>query len=325
MKRRPCRFLATTALCLAGASTSLVAAPARAADPAPEDAAVEQARMHFGQGLKLYKDGDFDAALVQFERAYAVKTNFKVLYNIAQCYFELHQYVETRDALVRYLRDGAGEIDAERKAGVENDLGDLARRIARLTVNVNVNGATVYVDGKKAGVTPLRSAIDVNEGQRTISIESAERGIKQRAVRVAGGEEQAIRVEFEAAKPEAAAARLGRPERSATARGSGLGAGFWVTGIGALALGAGAGVSGYFALRARADHQDALKRPVGSRADLDDSRDRAKTFALTTDVLAGGALLSAAVATVLLLTHESSAAQVGLGVGPGHVALRGQF
>ena len=324
MKRRPSRLLATTALWLAG-STAFVAVPARAAEAAPEDAAVEQARSHFGQGLKLYKDGDFDAALVQFERAYAVKSNFKVLYNIAQCYFELHQYVETRDALVRYLRDGAGEIDAERKATVENDLGELARRIAHLRVNVNVNGATVYVDGKKIGVTPLPSAIDVNEGQRTISIESAERGSKQRAVRVAGGEEQAIRVDFESVEPVAPATERGSPTRSGPARGSGLGAGFWVTGIGALALGAGAGVTGYFALQARADHQDALKRPVSSPAELDDSRDRAKTFALATDVLAGSAIVFAGIATVLLITHESGAAQVGVGVGPGHVALRGRF
>src|SRR6188768_4477158 len=85
---------------------------------------VEQARRHFGQGLKLYKDGDFDAALVQFERAYAVKPNFKVLYNIAQCHFELRQYVEARDTLSRYLKDGAGSIEAERQSAVQNDLAE---------------------------------------------------------------------------------------------------------------------------------------------------------------------------------------------------------
>src|ERR1700754_3957554 len=70
---------------------------------AGESLEVVQARKHFSQGLKLYKEGDFDAALVQFERAYAVKPNYKVLYNIAQSYFELRQYVEARDGLTRYL------------------------------------------------------------------------------------------------------------------------------------------------------------------------------------------------------------------------------
>jgi hypothetical protein len=325
MQRRPSIFV-ITALCLPCAAAGLRAAPAQAAEPASEGPDVEQARKHFSQGLKLYKDGDFDAALVQFERAYAVKSNFKVLYNIAQCNFELHQYVETRDALVRYLKDGAGEIDAERKAAVENDLSELSRRIAHLKLSVNVNGATVYVDGKKLGVTPLPAAIDVNEGQRTISIESAERGSKQRVVRVAGGEEQSISVEFEPGKTDAPASELGARSAGADVpRSRGLGAGFWVTGVGALALGAGAGVTGYYALKAQADHQDELKRPVASPSDLDDSRTRAKTFALTTDILAGSALVCAGIAGVLLLTHDSSPQQVGLGVGPGQLALRGRF
>ncbi|HYQ16067.1 MAG TPA: tetratricopeptide repeat protein, partial [Polyangiaceae bacterium] len=186
-------------------STALLsAAPTRAADEAAETSDVDRARTHFSQGLKLYKDGDFDAALVQFERAYAIKANFKVLYNIAQSYFELHQYVEARDALARYLKDGEGNIEPERKTAVENDLSDLQRRIAHLKLTVNVQGATVYVDGKRVGVTPLPAAIDVNEGQRTLSIEAADRGSKQRVVRVAGGEEQAINVDFEAAPSNAA-------------------------------------------------------------------------------------------------------------------------
>ena len=95
---------AVSVLSLSLAALSPLRAHAQGADSAEVSADdVEQARKHFGQGLKLYKDGDFDAALVQFERAYAVKPNFKVLYNIAQCYFELHQYVEARDTQSRDL------------------------------------------------------------------------------------------------------------------------------------------------------------------------------------------------------------------------------
>jgi tetratricopeptide repeat protein/PEGA domain-containing protein len=326
MSRSPSILIATTALCLSFAAASSCAAPAYAAEPVAETPEVDQARQHFGQGLKLYKDGDFDAALVQFERAYGIKSNFKVLYNIAQCYFELHQYVEARDALARYLKDGGGEIEGERRVAVQSDLAELQRRIARLKLNVNVNGATVYIDGKRAGVTPLPTAIDVNEGQRTVSIETPDRGSKQRVVRVAGGEAQVVSVDFEAAKGTAAAPLMGTPgEASGALRSNGLGAGFWVTGISALALGAGAGVTGYFALKAQSDHQDALKAPVASPDELDDSRTRAKNFARATDILAGSALVCASIATVVLITHDSGSRQVGIGIGPGHVALRGSF
>lgn len=304
-----------------------LSAHAQSADTA-ETGDVEQARKHFNQGLKLYKDGDFDAALVQFERAYAEKANFKVLYNIAQCYFELHQYVEARDTLARYLKEGAGQLDAERQIRAESDVTDLQKRIAHLTLTVNVTGATVYVDGKKIGVTPLSAAVDVNEGQRTISVETSDRGSKQRVVRLGGGEDQTVEIEFAApsAAPLAAPAPTAKTEAPRPQAQNGLGAGFWVSGSLALALGAGAGVTGYLALRAQDDRQKELETFGVTRADLDDSRNRAKTFALTTDILAGSAIVCAGVATVLLITHDSgSGEQVGLGVGPGNVTLRGRF
>lgn len=314
---------AATLLCLA--SAGLVTTPARAqsADAAGSDAEVEQARKHFSQGLKLYKDGDFDAALVQFERAYAIKSNFKVLYNIAQCYFELHQYVEARDALSRYVKEGGGNIESDRKTQVETDLAELQKRIAHLKLSVNVNGATIYVDGKKAGVTPLAGFIDVNEGQRTISVEAQDHGSKQRVVRLAGGEEQTVTLNFEETKPNTAAG--GVDVSGAPRAPTGLGTGFWVTGIGALALGAGAGVTGYLALQAQSDRDDRLKRPGATASELDDDATKAKTFALTTDILAGSAIVFAGIATVLLVTHDSGSQQVGVGVGPGNVSVRGTF
>ena len=309
------------------ATLSPLVAHAQAAAPAGEETGeVEQARKHFGQGLKLYKDGDFDAALVQFERAYAVKPNFKVLYNIAQCHFELHQYVEARDTLSRYLKDGAGSIETERQSTVQNDLAELERRIAQLTLKVNVTGATVYVDGKKAGVTPLSLPIDVSEGQRTISVETTDRGSKQRIVRVAGGEAQTVSLDFATVAPTAMPVNGSAKADGPTTRTSaGLGAGFWITGGLAVALGAGAGATGYFALKAQDDHDGDLKRFGVSKGELDDSRKRAQTFAVTTDILAGGAIVFAGIATVLLVTHDSGDQQVGLGVGPGNLLLRGNF
>lgn len=290
-----------------------------------ESLEVVQARKHFSQGLKLYKDGDFDAALVQFERAYAVKPNYKVLYNIAQSYFELRQYVEARDSLLRYLKDGGDAIDAERRSSVENDLTELQRRISHLKLVVNVAGAAVYVDGKKVGTTPLQSAVDVSEGQRTIAIESADRGSKQRVVRVAGGEEHIIEISFE--EPTRAASTRGAPrsDQPPAPPASGLGAGFWITGVSALALGAGAGVTGYLTLKSEQQHDDELDRLGVSQADLDESRKQTRTLALTTDILAGGAVLFAGIATVLLITHDSGSQQVGLSVAPGRVALSGKF
>jgi hypothetical protein len=324
-RQRTLRIAVSLGLLLA----ALAPRAARAQDSAGADAAGtedrEQARKHFAQGLKLYNDGDFDAALVQFERAYSVKANFKVLYNMAQCYFELRQYVDARDTLARYLKEGEGHIEAERQQQVEKALSELQRRVARLKLRVNVKGATVYVDGKKAGITPLAGPVDVNEGQRTISVETADRGTKQRVVRLAGGEEQAVTLDFDSVSAPSPSNASAESARSTPRPNNGLPTGFWVSGIGALALGAFAGVTGYLALSAQHDHDQELKRFGVTPSELEDSRDRAKTLAITTDLLAGGALVCAGIAAVILVTDDSGSQQVGATVGPGSLKLHGSF
>jgi hypothetical protein len=305
----------------AAAAWAEPAAPAASATAASD---TDEARQHFADGLKLYKDGDFDAALVQFERAYAIKPNYKVLYNIAQTYFQLREYVEARDDMARYLKDGGSAIDPERQAAASKDLADLEKRVAKVTLTVNVVGATVLVDGKKVGTTPLSEPISVSEGQRTISVEAPNRGARERLIRVAGGEQQSLSLTFEEAPSPVVPAPLSRREQP---KASGLGAGFWSTAIGAVALGAGAGVTGYLALKASNDNQDQQKQLGVSASTIDDSNSRAKTLALTSDILSGAALVCAGAAVVIFVTspHHRDSAQVGLNIGPGSATLFGRF
>lgn len=300
---------------------------AQAQDPteARDTRETGQAREHFARGVGLYKEGDFDAALAQFEQAYAVKPSFKVLYNIAQCHFELHQYVEARDTLAQYLRDGALSIDAERKAAVAADLSGLQRRIAHLDLDVDVTSATVFVDGKRAGTTPLPNGLDLSEGQRTISVEAPGRGVTQRVVLLAGGDRQSVTIHFQALPAPAPTAASASPPPGASPAPTGLGKAFWATGIGALALGGAAGVTGYWAISAEREHERQVQRFGATQHQLDDSRARTKSFALATDILAGSAILCAGVATVILLGHDSSHDEVSLAVGPGRLGVQGAF
>ncbi len=315
------RQFATASLLVLPLLAHPVLAHAQAA--APEAGETEDARQHFSDGLKLYKDGDFDAALVQFERAYAIKPNYKVLYNIAQTYFQLREYVEARDNMARYLKEGGTAIEPERQAAASKDLADLEKRIAKVTISVNVAGATVLVDGKKVGVTPLSEPISVSEGQRTISVETEKRGARQRLIRVAGGEQQTLTIDFEALPTASANAGINAPPQPREK--SGLGAGFWVTAVGAGALGVGAGVTGYLALKAQNDNKDQQKELGVSQSTLNDSNNRAKNMAVVSDILTGAAVVCAGVAVVFLVTHHSESSQVGLSVGPGSANVFGSF
>src|SRR5512146_1507807 len=135
----------------------LLAAPARADEPAPPvaeepaDPTAEEARAHHRRGLALYDEGDFRLALIEFERAYSIGKNYKILYNIGQVHFQLNAYANARRALELYLHDGAGAIAAKRREDVEKDLATLRGRTATLTVHVNVADAEVTINQSVAG------------------------------------------------------------------------------------------------------------------------------------------------------------------------------
>ena len=68
------------------------------AQPAAEPAAqvqpadVEEARRRFDRGVKLYSEGDFTLAVIEFERAYELVANYRVLYNIGHVSIQLRQH-----------------------------------------------------------------------------------------------------------------------------------------------------------------------------------------------------------------------------------------
>lgn len=44
----------------------------------------DEARVHYAQGVDLYKDGKFEQASIAFERAYEIAPSYKILWNIGQ-------------------------------------------------------------------------------------------------------------------------------------------------------------------------------------------------------------------------------------------------
>lgn len=303
-------------------------ARAQATSDESSTSASQQAHQHFSLGVKLYAEGDFAPALAQFERAHALKPHFRALYNIAQCHFELRDYVQARAALRRYLAEGgAAVLEPERRARLEMDLADMGRRIAQLAIHSNARGAVVYVDGRKIGTTPLAQAVEVSEGQRSVSVESSAQGTKQRSLLLVGGERQTISVNFELNAPQPVA-RSGfeaipapRPPSSSA---PGLSPGFWLAGAGAVLLAGGAGATGYLALRAQDERREHLNRPGVSGVELDTDSRRIRTLAMTSDALLGGAIVCAGIASTLLVLHGRES-KPALAVGLGKVELLGSF
>src|SRR5262245_32963507 len=93
----------------AEAPSSAEVPPSAEAPPSSAEAppsAEAQAAERFRRGIQLFDDGDFAPALVEFERAYELSPNYRVLENIGIVNIRLGHYANAARTLRRYLDEG---------------------------------------------------------------------------------------------------------------------------------------------------------------------------------------------------------------------------
>ncbi len=189
--RRAGFFLGSQALAALVASSGV--ALADPPPPAPEQAA--QADVHFREGVTLYKEQSFPAALVEFRKAYAVLPDWHVLYNIGITQLELKDDAGAFTALDRYLHQASGIAD-KRKEEVTAQVERLKTRIGTLRITVNRVGAEVTIDDVSVGRAPLAAPIVVNIGTRRIAATLPEGRQTSRVVDVASRDDVTVDLTF---------------------------------------------------------------------------------------------------------------------------------
>jgi tetratricopeptide (TPR) repeat protein len=351
-RRLACRFrsnlattLLSTATVLSLTGTAFGQEPASADSPASaaQPDKVKEATTRFERGLALYDDSDFDAALVEFNRAYSLSPTYKILYNIGKIERVKNDYSSALAHFQRYLAEGGSEVPAERREEVEKEVGVLKERVAELSIKANVDGAAVYIDdipvcGARmvdpncVGTTPLRAPVLVNPGTRKVT--AIKRGYQnaQAQLTLAGGDKNIVKLDLFDLSVKAE--DTGPRTRAIVA---------WTT-TGALAIGA--GVVGVLTLGKKSDYdKDRDKAECANQivasdacnkdtfATLDSDKKTTKTFALVTDILAGAAVVGVGIS--IYLTAKASGKteteqhatlhDVKLSAGAGSAFLSGAF
>lgn len=297
-----------------------------------EDENRVNAAARFQRGLELYEENDFPAALTEFRKAYELAPSYKFLYNIGQVCYQLKDYPCALRSLRSYLSEGGNRVPNDRRASTEQDIARLADRIAHVEIVTNVDGAEVFVDDVSVGKTPLPGPLAVSIGQRKLSATREGRVPASRVVEITSGTTQQFVLELgvpaDPVMPEAYArlrvADAARPEapRMVTLSWVGLGV--------AGAFGVGALVTGLLARR-EADELEQT-RFVGRAPprELDSQSSKVSALALSSDLLTGAAVLTAAGTLIwtfaLRPKHEAPARPaVSLDVGPAAFGVRGRF
>jgi hypothetical protein len=160
------RLVISLVLLISLASASI----ASAQDAAGGD---QDARALFTRGQAAYTQGDYEDAIAQWTRAWALDPRPLLQYNMSQAYERLGRLEEAVAALQLYL-DHAAAGD-EHLADARARQSQLRERIAQTSVRITggPEGATILVDGEDRGRTPRPDPLTVAAGSHRIVVRAA--------------------------------------------------------------------------------------------------------------------------------------------------------
>ncbi len=285
-------------------------------------AARVEAKKHFQRAVGLYEEQDFRAALAEFQRAYELAPNYKVLYDIGQAHYQLQAYSKAVESFEQYLANGNREISRARRSEVEESLVQLRTRVATLTIRVNVGAAVLSVDDQVIATEGGSVTMKVNAGPHRVLVTAKGHVPVTRNVTLVGEDNTELRVDLEpeVAAPvgagHEAAAKIGsrdgtsvfRPEVAAPPEPTRSRTAFYV-GVGTTSvLAAGAVGLGITSLVAKGTYDRALRSSAESPKRIDDARNTVRTTSLLADGLTVAAVAGGVTTLILYFTSGSRAA-----------------
>lgn len=278
----------------------VVAAPA---GPTAEQTAA--ARTAYGEGQRLFHDGQFAQAQAQFEAAFAAVPNPVALLSVAEAQERQGKVADAVATLERYLTLRA---DAPDRAAVQARIDQMRTRPGVIAVSSDPAGAAISLDGTDTGrVTPADIEAAVGDHAVSLSLEGYEPAAAQ-TVTVTFGSRQELAVPALTALPPLPVDVTPPPfEGEGSGDGEetedeGPGAAVWISaGVGAAGLVAGT-VLGFLALSEQASFDT---------TPTEASADSGERLALFADVGFGVAVAGFITALVLNFANGSDDEEEG--------------
>ncbi|HEY0705869.1 MAG TPA: PEGA domain-containing protein [Polyangia bacterium] len=173
----------------AGAAPTTPVEPALAPAPPPSrDNKKEEARRHFQQAVALYDEGNFAAALAEFQAAYDLAPAATVLYNLGLTEKALYRYSDAARTLERYLVE-AGKTDKlslERRQQVVQLIEEMKSLLAPVRFVLTPRDARVTVDGRAMTVAD-DGTVTLAAGSHVVDVTADGHESQRREITIAAG------------------------------------------------------------------------------------------------------------------------------------------
>jgi tetratricopeptide (TPR) repeat protein len=276
--------------------------PRAGAATAEESKDLGEARSRFRRAVELYDEANYESALLEFQRAYELAPHPRLFYNIGKVADKLRDYPAAYEAFTKYLEQNPDDISAERREEVVEAIRRLEGRTALLTIQVNVPGAEITLDDARVFTAPLDTPIRVNSGRHTIRVTASGYSSSFLPFEVVGKDHQTYQVTLDRIEaptvPVVSLAQLDKPSRPLPWLWYGVTGGLATATV----------ITGLIA-NSKAQQYDDLQRDQNTReaADLDSAFNKLRMWTITTDVLLGGTLVAAGIATYKTIVPPSKA------------------
>ncbi len=164
------------------------AVTAAAAPPTIREELPQAARMSWDSARALFGVENWAAAATEYQHAYDLSHNARVLFNVAACEKNQKHYLKALLALKKELSEGGSKLPMSEVNEVRGALSTLEPLISTIAVTSNEDGATLTIDNEaQQGVTPFAQPLPIEVGPHALKLSKPGFADATTNVTVAGG------------------------------------------------------------------------------------------------------------------------------------------
>lgn len=170
----------------------------RAQQPQLDPAKKAKALKHLRAGLKKYNEGEYQAAIDEYKKAYALYPSPKLFPNIASAHKYMGQNLKALENFEKFLK--ATRVDSPDRSiqrlrkEVQREIHYLLKLIGRVRVVVNVHNAVVKVAGLERGTSPMDKVFRFKPGPVNVTVKKKGYYPFDKTVNLAAGKVATVKV-----------------------------------------------------------------------------------------------------------------------------------
>jgi hypothetical protein len=175
--------------------TACLGGAAAAADPPAATPGVEAAKKAdalFHEGVRFVTQQSWKEAEEKFLGAWALNPTYDVAANLGQTQYRMGKYRDAAEHLAFALKHWPIIGKKEPREGAQKRFEEVRGHVGAVKIQVSVAGATVLVDGKEVGKSPIEIEVYVEPGKRTFAAKLAGYEDAKQTIEATAGGEQSV-------------------------------------------------------------------------------------------------------------------------------------